>query len=85
MSDEVERWIQGELFGYPARPRWRRRPAPPRRDFSRVASDPAVALAGEESRRLASGVKMGLAMILAQRSPEERAALRALFERQKVA
>ena len=86
MPGRPQRYIQGHLFEpwqlRMNRPRPRRSPA---MAYSRVTRDPAVAQAHAQAAELSQSVKLGLAMILAGRSPEERAALRARLERPRVA
>ena len=79
-------WIQTQLFeSAPTCPRTRQARSPIWRLRRSLAGDPAVARASEEAEKLANGVKLGLARILAQRSADEREALRALVSRRKVA
>lgn len=86
MARRSEPWVQAQLFeSAPAHPRTRQARRPIWRLHRGLAGDPAVARASEEAEQLANGVKLGFARILAQRSAEEREALRTLVSRQRVA
>lgn len=86
VNEQQEAWVQAQMFDLPpARARWRWARRPVRRVYHRVTSDPDVARANELAAGLAHGVKLGLARILAQRSAEEREALRARLARRRVA
>jgi hypothetical protein len=86
MVDHSKRYVQERLFEAPLSVGKR---APMRRiraSHVRLETrDPAVAEAYEAAHQLGHSVKLGLARIIASRSPEERAAIRALFERPRVA
>ena len=81
MDGDGEMYVQGQLFGVPAK----RTPRLNRYATGRVTRDPAVAQAHAEAYRYAHDVKLGMAMILASRPAEEREALRALFRKPRVA
>jgi hypothetical protein len=86
VARQREPWQQMQLFeSVPPRPRARQVRNPIWHLPRTLAADPAVARASEEAEQLANGIKLGLARILAQRSAEERDALRALLSRRKVA
>ncbi|MHB1004517.1 MAG: hypothetical protein ACYC3S_02615 [Chloroflexota bacterium] len=80
MDVDGEAFVQGRLFGVPAE----RAPRLNRYATGRVTRDPAVAQAHAEAYRVAHGVKLGMARILASRSVEEREALRALLSKPRV-
>lgn len=88
MAENTGRFVQASMFDGPAQaarvaPRGRKGPA--RLAGGRVTRDPEVAIAHEEAYRFAHSVKLGLARILATRSADERAALRALLKQGRVA
>lgn len=85
MTTRREEYVQGSLFAAPRQVAVGGRRKVRRRPDSRETRDPAVAAAYEAGHRLHSGIKMGLAAIIGSRSEEERAAIRALFERPRVA
>ncbi len=86
MARQVTRYVQGRLFAAGAAPSGRaERPRALRYGGSPVTRDPAVALAYAEAQHCSHGVTLGLVRILAERSPEERAAIRALLAKPHVA
>jgi hypothetical protein len=85
MAGIGERLVQASMFDLPAPGQTPERRVLVRRGGGRVTRDPEVAVAHEEAYRFAHGVKLGLARILASRSVDERAKLRAQLERGRVA
>ncbi len=86
MARRATSYVQGRLFAaVEAADSPAARPRAVRRGGSPVTRDPAVALAYAEAHRHSHDVKLGLAHILAARSPEERAAIRALLAKSHVA
>jgi hypothetical protein len=86
MAGIGERVVQASMFDLPTTTeRTPERRVLVRRGGGRVTRDPEVAIAHEEAYRYAHGVKLGLARILAARSADERAALRARLDQGRVA
>ena len=86
MARQHEVLVQGRLFAAEptaVAPETRRRTGS--RGGGRVTRDPAVALAYQEGVWLGHSTKLGLARILASRSPAEREAIRTLLAKPQVA